>query len=130
MSISLFVGLLSVIFTAFAIYMAILPFLSSSVRNWRFEFLDSDLRQVELLSAEKSVLVNALRDLEFEFQTEKIQEDDYKVYRKRVENRAIRVMKELDKLHGGRGWDERIDNLLIETYPELFHAQTNLGEEE
>lgn len=130
MSISLFFGLLSVIFTAFAIYMTVLPFLSSSVRNWRFEFLDNDLRKVELLSAEKSVLVNALRDLEFERQTEKIQEDDYRVFRKRVENRAVRIMKELDQLHGGRGWDERIDNLLRETYPELFNAKTLIGEEE
>lgn len=117
MSISLFVGLLSIIFTLSAIYFAILPLLGSSVKNWRFEFLDKDLREVELLTTEKNILVKALRELEFEFQTEKIMEDDYKVFRKRYENQAIRVMKKLDQLHGGRDWEERIDKLLKTAYP-------------
>ncbi|GEM_PF-3656583 len=129
MSVSLFVGLISVIFTIVAIYMTISPFLSSSLSNWRFEFLDSEIQQVELLSAEKYVLVNALRDLELEYQSEKIVESDYKVYRKRVENRAIGVMKKLDIIHGGRGWDERIDALLLESYPEYFQMSDE-GEEE
>ena len=129
MSVSLFVGLISVIFTIVAIYMTISPFLNSSLSNWRFEFLDSEIQEVELLSAEKHVLVNALRDLELEYQSEKIVENDYKVYRKRVENRAIGVMKKLDKIHGGRGWDERIDALLLETYPEYFQMSDE-GEEE
>jgi ribosomal protein L32 len=87
----------------------VLPFLTTHEQSLRFEVLDEDLRKVEELAARKSALLQTLRDVEFDYETGKITENDYRDLKARYEREAIEVMRELDNLHGGRGWEEAID---------------------
>lgn len=97
------------IFTLVTTYHLVLPFLSSHEESLRFEVLDEDLRKVEELVARKTTLLQTLRDVEFDYETSKISEDDYRDLKRRYERQAVEVMRELDNLHGGRGWEEAID---------------------
>lgn len=112
----IFAGL---IFTAFAIYMAVTPLLQSSVKRWRFEYLDSELREIEFLVARRVMLLNALRELEFEKETAKVSESDYTTFRKKFEREAVRIMKRIDNIHGGRGWESKIDALIAKKNPSV-----------
>lgn len=107
------------IFTVVAAYHLVLPFLSSHEEKLRFEVLDEDLRRVEELAAKKATLLQTLRDVEFDYETEKITEADYRHLKKRYERQAIQVMRELDELHGGRGWEEAIDKELAQRLERL-----------
>ncbi len=100
------------IFTLVAAYHLVLPFLTTHEESLRFEVLDEDLRKVEELAARKSTLLQTLRDIEFDFETDKISEKNYKELKSRYEREAVTVMRELDELHGGRGWEETIDSEL------------------
>ncbi len=92
------------------LYFAVAPFLASKSDQARTDLLDDEIRQVELLAARKSSLLLSLRELEFDHQTNKIADEDYERFRKRYERQAVGVMRELDAIHGGRGWQESIEN--------------------
>lgn len=106
--------IVAAIFTLVAAYHLVLPFLSTHEESLRFEVLDEDLRRVEELAATKATLLQTLRDVEFDYETDKITEADYKALKKRYERQAVEVMRELDELHGGRGWEETIDKELAQ----------------
>lgn len=91
------------------LYLALAPFLASKSDQARVDLLDDEIRQVELLAAQKSALLLSLRELEFDHQTTKISDEDYERFRKRYERQAVGVMRELDAIHGGRGWQETIE---------------------
>jgi len=99
----------SAAFALTAVYLAIAPFLESLEAQARAELIDDELKQVEQLVASRSVLLQSLRDLEFEYETDKISKDDYERFRTSLERQAVGVMRELDRIHGGRGWEEKID---------------------
>jgi hypothetical protein len=106
---------LIIIFVAVAaafitLYLALAPFLASKSDQARTDLLDDEIRQVELLAAKKASLLLSLRELEFDHQTNKIADEDYERFRKRYERQAVGVMRELDAIHGGRGWKESIEN--------------------
>jgi cytochrome c-type biogenesis protein CcmH/NrfG len=110
MTLLLIIG--AAIFTLVAAYHAVTPFLSSRQDQLRFEVLDEDLRRVEELAARKSNLLKSLRDVEFDFETDKISESDYRELKQRYERQAVEVMRDLDEVHGGRGWEKTIDEEL------------------
>jgi ribosomal protein L32 len=97
------------VFTLVSAYHLVMPFLSSRQDLLRFEVLDEDLRRVEELAAQKSTLLKTLRDVEFDFETGKISESDHRDLKQRYERQAVEVMRALDEIHGGRGWEQAID---------------------
>lgn len=92
------------------LYLTVAPFLASKSDQARTDLLDDEIREVELLAAKKSTLLMSLRELEFDHQTNKIAEEDYERFRKRYERQAVGVMRELDAIHGGRGWQASIED--------------------
>ncbi len=54
-------------------------------------------RRAELL-AERLAIYQALRDLDFEYKTDKVAEDDYKAQRYQLVARGVEVLKQLDAL--------------------------------
>lgn len=111
--------ILAVVFTLAAAYHIVTPFLASEDDQLRFEALDEDLRRVEELASRRATLLQELRDISLDYETGKISEDVYTDLKRRYERQAVRVMRELDDLHGGRGWEEAIDEKLVERLDEL-----------
>lgn len=99
-------------FTLFTIYKMIAPFLEERDEQIRSELLDEELREIELLVARKSALLLALRDIEYDWETAKISEEDYTRFKRSCERQAVAVMRRLDAIHGGRGWEVVIDEEL------------------
>ncbi len=102
------------VFAAISIMMMVKPFLGTREDQIRSELLEEELKRIEQLVAKRAVLVNALRELEFEFETSKVTEKDYEAFRARYERQAVAVMRELDAIHGGRGWEERIEEEILD----------------
>lgn len=99
-------------FTVFTLYKTIAPFIGSRSGQLRVELLDDELRNIELLVARKTALVQSLRELEYDWQTSKISEEDYTRFKKSYERQAIGIMRRLDAIHGGRAWEQNIDDEL------------------
>ncbi|MFU8805438.1 MAG: hypothetical protein ACNA8W_16620 [Bradymonadaceae bacterium] len=99
-------------FTIFTIYKMIAPFLEGRDDQIRMELLDEELREIEQLIDRKSALLQALRDIEYDWETAKISEDDYTRFKTSCERQAVGVMRRLDAIHGGRGWEAIIDEEL------------------
>ena len=100
---------LAVFFTAFMAYKMVSPFLETQEAQLRSELLDEDMRRVEELVALKTMYMGNLRELEFDLETDKIAQEDYVQLKKRYERRTAGIMRELDELHGGRDWRDKID---------------------
>ena len=100
------------VFTIFAIYMTISPFIAKSREQTRFDYLNDEMHELERLVSNRTTLIQSLRELEFEKETGKIGETDYTKFRQRYELQAVGVMRKLDKIHGGRGWEAKIDALI------------------
>lgn len=107
------------VFTLFAIYRVLSTFVGGRASQIRAEFLGDEVREVEQLVARREVLLDALRELEFEFETDKVSDEDYQTYKHRYEREAVAIMRRLADLHGGQGWGGRIDAELEER---LGHA--------
>lgn len=90
-----------------------------AVANWvmawphkRDELLvdvESEAEELAELAALKARCLQDIRDLEFDFQTGHLTEEDYRLLRDRLERQAISVMKRLDRLRGDTDYDARID---------------------
>ena len=104
--------LAAVALTLVALYHLVVPFFLSRRDQVRFELLDQDLRRVEELAARKSALVQMLREIEFDHQTHKISDEDFAELKRGYERQAVRVMRELDALRGGTGWEAAVDGEL------------------
>jgi hypothetical protein len=105
----LFVAILFGGVILFAGYQAIVPFLESRDRQLRFELLDRELEQIETLSARKGAILQTLKDIEFDYETGKISEDNYDRLRRRHERKALKVMRRLDELREGD--DDLLDEI-------------------
>ena len=92
------------------IYLTVSPFLGSRGEQARVDLLEAEIREVELLAAPKATLLNSLRELEFDHQLNKISDEDYERFRTRYERQAVGVMRELDAVRGGRGWQQTIED--------------------
>jgi hypothetical protein len=76
------------------------------------KLLRDDLRQLEELVALRAMLLAALRELELDRELEKISTEDYQQLKRRHERQAVQIMRQLDDLYGGRGWEGAIDDAL------------------
>lgn len=100
----------AVAFTVAMVVLTVRPFSQSRGEQLTYELLDEDERRVEALVARKVSLVQSLRDIEYDWETNKISEEDYQRFKKSCERQAVGIMRRLDALHGGdRNWDEVID---------------------
>ncbi len=107
--------LLALVFTLVSAFMMIRPFIGSRQDQLSFELLDEELRSIEALVSRKVALVQALRDIEYDYDTDKISEDDYRRFKTSCERQAIGVMRRLDKIHGAdKDWDAVIDQAVAE----------------
>lgn len=101
-----------IVAVAFTVAMTILmvrPFSSSRDEQLSFELLDEEERKIEALVSRKVALVQALEDIEYDFKTNKISREDYERFKKSCERQAVGVMRKLEQLHGGDGFEEIID---------------------
>src|SRR5690554_175233 len=103
---------IAIIFTAMMIYQMVRPFLRSQQERVRFEILDHDLRRVGELAARKAGLLESLREVEFDYKTGKLTDEDYQAAKSRYERATIKTMRALDEIHGGRGWENAVDDEL------------------
>jgi len=71
--------------------------------------VESEAEELAGLAVLKSRCLSDIRDLEFDFQTGHLSEEDYHLLRDRLEGQAIAVMKRLDRLRGDTDYDARID---------------------
>lgn len=105
----------AIAFTLFTALWMLRPFMMSRHGQLNFEMLDEELRQIEALVSRKVALVQALRDIEYDWKTNKISEEDYRRFKKSCERQAVGVMRRLNALHGGeRDWDAVIDRAIEE----------------
>lgn len=104
--------IIAIIFTVLMIYQMVRPFLRSQQERVRFEILDHDLRRVGELAARKAGLLESLREVEFDYKTGKLTDEDYKAAKSRYERATIKTMRALDEIHGGRGWENAVDDEL------------------
>lgn len=110
---SLLFIVLAIAFTAWMTVWMVLPFARSRHRQINYEMLDEELRQIESLVSRKVALVQALRDIEYDFKTNKISQEDYQRFKTSCERQAVGVMRRLDELHGGTDdWDPVIDEAI------------------
>lgn len=109
---SLFLVFIFAAATIFALVKIVAPFLEDRDAQLRFEVLDEELREIEELVARKSVLLQGLKDIEFDYETGKLSEEDYERLREKNERQAVQVMRKLDDLRGDVDLDEAIDSAL------------------
>lgn len=98
-------------FTALMFYKTLGPWLEREDASNLIE-LDDEMRQLEELVSQKAMLMQSLRELEFDLELDKITLEDYTQLKRRYERQTITIMRKLDALHGGRGWESKIEDEL------------------
>ncbi|MDH3602473.1 MAG: zinc ribbon domain-containing protein [Candidatus Tectomicrobia bacterium] len=80
------------------------------VRRHPHETLDSAQdREVDQLTLQKETLYMAIRDLDFDYHTGKVDEQDFTELRSRLENEAIAILRDLDKIDPFAGLDDELE---------------------
>ena len=80
------------------------------VRRHTRETLDSPQDQeVEQLTLQKETLYTALRDLDFDYHTGKVDEQDFTELRSRLENEAIELLRALDEIDPFADLDDELE---------------------
>lgn len=80
------------------------------VRRHTHETLDSAQDQeVEQLTLQKETLYTAIRDLDFDYQTGKVDEHDFTELRSRLENEAIDLLRALDEVDPFASLDDELE---------------------
>lgn len=75
--------------------------------------------RIEDLEAQKTRALEVIRDLEFDHQTGKLLEDDYRSSMKQYRTRAIGIMKEMDRLLENQGIEEMVEREIKRIRTEL-----------
>ncbi len=105
--------IIAIAFTLRMVVAMLAPFWGSRKEQLSFELLDEEFREVEALVSRKLTLVQALRDIEYDWKTNKISKEDYERFKRSCERQAVGVMRRLDAIHGGdTEWDEIIDRAI------------------
>jgi hypothetical protein len=80
------------------------------VRRYTPETLDSAQDQeVEQLTLQKEMLYTAIRDLDFDYHTGKVDEEDFTELRSRLENEAIETLRALDEIDPFASLDDELE---------------------
>lgn len=113
-------------FTALMFYKTLGPWLERGNTSNLIE-LDDEMRQLEELVSQKAMLMQNLRELEFDLELDKITTEDYTQLKRRYERQTIGIMRKLDTLHGGRGWESKIEDELNRRL-ELEQTRSSAGD--
>ncbi len=112
MKIVLVLVLATCFFSVFMLYRMVAPFLETRSEQLRFDLLDDEMRQIEELTTRKSLYLDNLREIELDYELDRITEEDYRDLKRRYELKTVRIMRTLDELYGGRDWEERVERAL------------------
>lgn len=104
--------LLASCFTALMFYKMVLP-LFAPMNASSLELLDDDLKELEELVNLKMLAMSNLNELELDLELEKITQEDYVQLKRRSQRQIIGIIKKLDGIHGGRGWEDKIEQELL-----------------
>ena len=87
----------------FGVYV-VLPFWEKGFRRKRLDFSDAER---ESLISRKGAVIDAMRDLEYDFKMQKVTEDDYKQLKANLTKEAVDIMKKLDQLDDAKSSNKR-----------------------
>jgi hypothetical protein len=80
------------------------------VRRHMDETLDSPQdREVDHLTLQKETLYTAIRDLDFDYHTGKVDEQDFTELRSRLESEAIEILRALDEIDPFASLDDELE---------------------
>ena len=103
-------------FTGYALYRMVEAWVQGRGKEL-IEDLDQEAEQLQELAMAKARTLRDIKDLEFDFQTGHIAQDEYKALRARLERRGRSILKRLDELRGDVDYDEIIDRELDARVP-------------
>ena len=75
--------------------------------------LHSPDQRVEQLSLQKEMLYVAIRDLDFDFHTGKVDQKDYANLRQHLESEAVQILRQLDEVDPLTGLDGEIERQIL-----------------
>ena len=87
-----------VLFIVMAVFFGVYVLLPFWEKQYRRKHLDFSGTERESLLSRKGAVVDAIRDLEYDFKMQKITEDDYKQLKANLTKEAVDIMKKLDHL--------------------------------
>ena len=97
-----FVHFLELIFVVIVLLVVGIPLFSKLQLKKLVEAVDPDSDEYKHLLVRKEETLISIKELEFDFNTEKISESDYQELRKKLEAEATELIKKLDQLEQGR----------------------------
>lgn len=97
-----FVHFLELIFVVIVLLVVGIPLFGKLQLKKLVENVDPDSDEYKHLLVRKEETLISIKELEFDFNTEKISESDYKELRKKLEAEATELIGRLDQLEQGR----------------------------
>jgi hypothetical protein len=97
-----FVHFLELIFVVIVLLVVGVPLFGKLQLKKLVEAVDPDSDQYKHLLVRKEETLISIKELEFDFNTEKISESDYQELRKKLEVEATELIEKLDQLEQGR----------------------------
>jgi hypothetical protein len=91
-----------VIFIVIAVFFGVYALLPFWEKRFRKKHLDFSGAEKENLLGRKNAVVEAIRDLEYDFKMQKVTEDDYNHLKANLTKEAVDIMKKLDHLDGAK----------------------------
>ncbi|MCZ6873119.1 MAG: zinc ribbon domain-containing protein [bacterium] len=70
-------------------------------------------RELEQLTLHKETVYTAIRDLDFDFQTDKVDDDDYRALRRHLEDEAVDVLRRIDAVDPLAALDDEIERQIL-----------------
>jgi hypothetical protein len=102
--------LIAALVSLLAIYFAVLPLL----RPGRATLLVDDDKLVELLGR-KDATLQAIKDLEFDYQVGKMSQEDYQRHDQRLRRQAIGLIQQIEKIApASASLDEQLENIIAQ----------------
>lgn len=123
---------LGAFFLTLAVALAVGMYVSQPFLQRRGRRLTAEEHEVSALMAERDRVVNALQELDFDFNLNKIPAEDYPVQRAELLKKGAEILKQLDALlpspngrgAGGEGAADRIESAVAARRADLARPQT------
>jgi hypothetical protein len=74
---------------------------------------DGTTRELEQLVLHKETVYTAIRDLDFDFQTGKVDDDDYSALRRHLEDEAVDILRRIDVVDPLATLDDEIERQIL-----------------
>jgi hypothetical protein len=97
-----FVHFLELLFVVVVLLLVGIPLFGNLQLKKLVEAVDPDSDEYKHLLVRKEETLISIKELEFDFNTEKISESDYQELRKKLEAEATELIEKLDQLEQGR----------------------------